>query len=250
MVFKRILFCTLLVVASAIGFATEDYKKAFEKITALKVECSYCHLGTPPKRNPFGKALEDALDNSDDGLITAAMVAALDPADSDGDGVVNGDEIAAKTMPGDAKSKPASPAPGPAGPAESKKEEKGPLVPEHSFHPALVHFPVALLIVAAAFEIVGRKKNDDGLHSASVLCNGVGLIGSLFATISGVLFWLRAGFTLEGTLLIHLILAVLSTIVGVVAYVYRSKPAYVVIITLSALLVGAAGHFGGEMVYG
>lgn len=249
MVFKRALFCLTLAVACSSAIATPDHLKAFEKITSSKIDCSYCHLGKPPKRNPYGKAIETALGKTTDYVINAAMIQALDPADSDGDGVVNGDEIKAKTNPGDAKSKPAPPKAGEPAPAEAS-EEKSELVPKHSFHPALVHFPVALLIVAALFEVVGRKKKDDGLHSASVLCNGVGLIGSLFAAISGVIAWLRLGYVLEGTLLIHLVLAVLSTIAGVVAYVYRSKPAYVVIITISAILVGTAGHFGGELVFG
>lgn len=243
----KLVFLLLSALAiSASSFATPDYMKAFEKITSSKIECAYCHDGKPPKRNPFGKAIGEALNNSNDGLITAAMIKALEPADSDGDGISNGEEMAAKSKPGDPASKPAPKTET----AEPATEELAPLVPKHSFHPILVHFPVALLIVAAFFEIASRKKKDDGMHTAAVLCTGVGVIGSIASLISGIIAWQRLGYTLEGTLLIHFVLAILCTIAGILAYAQRQKPSFVVILTISAILVGVAGHFGGELVYG
>jgi hypothetical protein len=58
------------------------------------------------------------------------------------------------------------------------------------------------------------------------------------------------GYVLEGNLLIHLILASTSILIGLAAYIHREKPTYLWLIAASGILVLIAGHFGGTMVYG
>jgi len=236
---------------SLIAQATPDILKEFKGLYNVKTaDCIMCHL-SPPKepRNPFGKAIEAGLNNTNDGLLTKAVMQEIEKQDSDGDGVSNIDEINSGSMPGDATSKPVPK-------TEVKPEEKSALsvldgvAPKHSFHPALVHFPIALLAVAALLEVLGKHKPESPLHAASVINLALGLISALAALVTGVVAWLRLGYKIEGDLLIHLILASLSIVVGFAAYARREKPSYLILILVCGILVMVAGHFGGNMVYG
>lgn len=250
----RILKTAIVLVAASAAmsaFANPDILKEFKAIyNKPDATCKICHL-EPPKspRNPFGKAVEQALDKTNDGVLTKAVMSSIEKLDSDGDGALNIDEINAGTFPGDPQSKPGASGSNNA-PTEAKTTEAGELIPKHSFHPAIVHFPIALLAVAALLEILGRRKPDSPLHAASVINLALGLLSALAAIATGVVAWLRLGYRIEGDLLIHLLLASSSVIAGFVAYAQREKPSYLLLILVSGLLVLAAGHFGGNMVYG
>ncbi len=231
-------------------FATPDILKEFKGIyPEAKANCQTCHI-QPPKRNPFGKEVQAALNTTSDGVLTKELMKTIESKDSDGDGVSNIDEIKAETGPGDPNSKPdqttASPSPVPS----DSKLGSNELVPKHSFHPALVHFPIALLAVAALLEIIAKRKGDSNYHNASVINLAIGLIAAVGAIITGVAAWLRLGYEIKGDLLIHLLLASSSVIFGLGAYFQRGKSTYLWLIALAGLLVMIAGHFGGNMVYG
>lgn len=83
--------------------------------TALDT-CALCHqsAGGGGPRNAYGNAFEQALDAH--GSDPAAAFAAIESADSDGDGYSNIDEINARTKPGDPASHPGGPTPTPAPP--------------------------------------------------------------------------------------------------------------------------------------
>jgi uncharacterized membrane protein len=204
-----------------------------------------CH-SKPPQRNPYGKAVEGALDKAGVQDANAEVFKSIEALDSDGDGVSNGDEIKGDSLPGDPNSKPA-----PAVKVTTQSDSSnGELVPKHSFHPAIVHFPIALLAIAALFELVAKRKNNEIYHKASVLNLGIGLLCAAGAIATGVVAWLRLGYKLEGNLLIHLILATLSVLIGIGAYSQREKTTYIWLILISGGLVLVAGHFGGTMIYG
>jgi uncharacterized membrane protein len=230
------------VIASANPKILEKLKEVYSKPTA---DCQFCHT-TPPKKNDYGKVIEAALLKSGSSQITAQVFQSIETNDADGDGASNGEELKANTLPGDASSKPAATSTPVAKEAPASTE----LVPKHSLHPAIVHFPIALLAVAALLQLLALKKNDDLYHKASIINLAIGLICSAGAIVTGVAAWLRLGYSLEGNLLIHLILASISVLVGFGAYVQREKPSYLWLIVLSGVLVLVAGHFGGTMVYG
>lgn len=61
--------------------------------------CGVCHVGMSKKLNPYGADLEKL------GKVTPESLAKAEGLDSDGDGVKNGAEIKADTLPGDKASK-------------------------------------------------------------------------------------------------------------------------------------------------
>ena len=234
-----LLFASISLTASA----TPDILKKFKEIyNKHNTTCQMCHIN-PPKRNAYGRALKAAIDKAKVSDVTKEVFQSIEKDDSDGDGFSNGDEIRADTMPGDPASKPTAA-------AKPVTAASNDLVPKHTFHPAIVHFPIALLAIAALLEFFSKRKGDEFFHKASVINLAIGLICAAGAIVTGVLAWLRIGFPLEGNLLIHLILASSSVIIGVGAYGQREKPVYLLLILASGLLVLIAGHFGGTMVYG
>jgi uncharacterized membrane protein len=53
------------------------------------------------------------------------------------------------------------------------------------FHPAFVHVPIALIIVGAAFELVGRALDGEWWRKAAFAMLIVGVLGAAFAVLSG-----------------------------------------------------------------
>ena len=75
--------------------------------------CSFCHLSVPPALNPFGAALLQAttdtgVELTDDESAIKALFDHAANLDSDGDGTVNGQELAAGSLPGSRTSQPAA----------------------------------------------------------------------------------------------------------------------------------------------
>ena len=142
-------------------------------------------------------------------------------------------------------------------PGLQKPEAKDPLdafVPKHSMHPAIVHFPIALLIFAALIEVVGARQKVDYLRQSATWALGIAAAGALASVATGLAAILRLGFTWEGNPLIHLCLGFgAATMIFVTLFFKLRKmdnvPAYWILLILGTMVVGAAGHFGSLMVY-
>jgi uncharacterized membrane protein len=87
------------------------------------------------------------------------------------------------------------------------------LIPKHTFHPALVHFPIALLAMAAFFEPTPKKRDTEFLHKASVLNLSIGSSGQRQQSLQGFLLGRGLAMDSKAVLLIHLILASTSILV-------------------------------------
>ena len=105
-----IIFATMAAAAIAYPTLIKDFE-AFYKIddkNALKKEtCNVCHVGKSPKFNPYGQDMKKVFGELKVKKMTVDVAKKLDELDSDKDGVKNGEEVKAGTLPGDNKSKPA-----------------------------------------------------------------------------------------------------------------------------------------------
>jgi uncharacterized membrane protein len=223
---------------------------------AGKAGCKNCHTSfSPPAWNAYGNAVEDALVKQNLDSVTPELLRSLELLDSDGDGYKNGEELKAGFNPGDPKSHPASHSAATSSPGTGKKGGS-PLIPEHTFHPALVHFPIALFMFGAFLEIFGWYRSKPTVREAgfwNLLASAVSL---LVVIPTGLIASFRLGFSLSPgqPVFTHFLLATSSAVCMIVTVLWRKKQAiedkrYFALLIVAAALLGAAGHFGGQLVY-
>lgn len=130
-------------------------------------------------------------------------------------------------------------------------------------HPVVVHFPIALLIAGAGFEIFSLVFGKDRAKpsAAGLACVIVGALGAGVAVWAG---WVNADLETHskgaaGLMETHRWLGIAAAVLAGVAMVCallgaggsRAMTAvYRVSLVLAAGVVGVAGHWGGSMVYG
>ncbi|WP_338221963.1 DUF1549 domain-containing protein [Algoriphagus sp. oki45] len=126
-------------------------------------------------------------------------------------------------------------------------------------HPMLVHFPIALLLVAAVMELFTLKNSHHSFRSG---IRFLVVLGAISAVLSAALGWLLAenegitGSTLDLHRIIGLISAGLSVFLLVLLRKSELNPStssiktYRFVLFLSSIGVGAAGHFGAALTHG
>ncbi|MBX3095792.1 MAG: DUF2231 domain-containing protein [Fimbriimonadaceae bacterium] len=130
------------------------------------------------------------------------------------------------------------------------------LVPDHAFHPAFVHFPIALFMVGVVVDVIGRFKRNEIMREVGWWNMVIGTIAGLLAIISGLVARTFIGYDWgEPTFFLHFVLAVASMLlmlvsVGLRKSAHKDSLVYVLTAVVGAILVGAAGHFGSVLVYG
>lgn len=213
-----------------------------------------CHT-TPPQHNDFGKLVKATMSKQGTpGKLTPDVLQSIEAVDSDRDGWTNGDEARAGFNPGDAKSHP----PGqPRSKAPVVPHSSPELVPRHTFHPVIVHFPIALFIFGAFLEFLGKFRRDDVVRNVAFWNLVFGGLATLAAIPTGFIAAFRLGYPLTpGTpVFLHLALGIGAAALMLAVLFWRrtglvTKPAYWILLAVTALAVGAAGHFGGQLVYG
>ena len=126
-------------------------------------------------------------------------------------------------------------------------------------HPLVIHFPIALVIVAALVELVALLARHDRLTSFGIIAV---LIGTPFAVIAAWSGWSLAdeGYGSGLELDLHRWLGVAS--VGVLALMFVltlvswfgnrrwATGSVRGLLLVSAILIGITAHFGGDMVWG
>jgi uncharacterized membrane protein len=128
------------------------------------------------------------------------------------------------------------------------------------FHVAIVHFPIALLVVAAVVEVWSLFRRNRETRGAVRLCVLFAAAGAAAATALG---WLEAAFggytgSASQTLTLHrwtgTSAGLLAVIVAALSELEARRgvrtPLFRVTLLMAALLVGVAGHLGGILVYG
>jgi uncharacterized membrane protein/cytochrome c553 len=126
-------------------------------------------------------------------------------------------------------------------------------------HPVVIHFPIALLVAAAVFETVSALRRR-GASPAAMGCLAMGAAGAAAAAVAG---WFNAAYEHAGdvssTLLVHRWtgigaavaagLALLCAVPSMFSARALLAP-YRGLVLAAAMLVGVAGHFGGNLTYG
>lgn len=137
-------------------------------------------------------------------------------------------------------------------------------------HPATVHFPIALLLVGAAFVVIGWKWPALGTQ-IPLACLIIGAVTSVASTAMGFSFAVEQGYgswnrfdaaMFDKEVFWHrwtgVIVAVLASVLAIIAVVSirkddphsRGTKIWKGGLLVCAALVGLVGHQGGEMTYG
>ncbi|MFZ0275942.1 MAG: DUF2231 domain-containing protein [Candidatus Sulfotelmatobacter sp.] len=130
------------------------------------------------------------------------------------------------------------------------------LLAKHAQHVVLIHFPIALFITAITFDLVAQWTKRRSLADAAYYNLLVAAISTLPALASGLLAWQfqLEGQKLKGILLLHLVLACVSTaMIWLVWWVhFRARRRMVLLPSyrfalefLAAGVVVLTGHLGG-----
>jgi uncharacterized membrane protein len=129
-------------------------------------------------------------------------------------------------------------------------------------HPIAVHFPIALLLAAAAAELLNRKRARPGLAAAARFCTAA---GGAAAPVAALLGWAAAWHAsyegiLATALVLHRWLGTAVGALGAAAWIAserlhrRDTPgrraAYRALLFAAAVAILAAGHLGGVLVRG
>ena len=130
------------------------------------------------------------------------------------------------------------------------------LLAKHAQHVVLVHFPIALFVTAVAFDVVGQWTRRSGMAAAAYYNLLAAAISTLPVLTTGLLAWKfqLEGQKLKGILLLHLVLACVSTLMIWLAWWvhFRARrrtvcmPSYRLGVEFLAVgLVALTGHLGG-----
>jgi uncharacterized membrane protein len=125
---------------------------------------------------------------------------------------------------------------------------------KHAQHVVLIHFPIALYISAVALDLIARWTKRSDYADAAYYNFLIAAFSTPPVLATGLLAWRLAleGKALKGILLLHLILACLSTVV--IWLVWRlhlrsrgnKLPAYLLPLELFGVaLIALTGHLGG-----
>jgi len=130
------------------------------------------------------------------------------------------------------------------------------ILAKHAQHVVLIHFPIALFIAAVVFDLVAQWSKRRSLADAAYYNLLVAAISTVPVLATGLLAWQfqLEGQKLKGILLLHLVLACISTVMIWVAWWVHfrarrrtvSLPSYrLVVEVLAVAVVAVTGHLGG-----
>ena len=129
------------------------------------------------------------------------------------------------------------------------------LLAKHAQHVVLIHFPIALFITAVVFDLIAKWTNGRGAAIAAYYNLLVAAISTIPVVATGLLAWQfqLEGQKLKGVLLLHLVLACLSTLtIWLVWWVHfrvrrraEALPNYrLALEVLGVGLIALTGHLG------
>lgn len=264
---KRI---TLALVLSALApFASAEGEFLDTFVTHYKIKdgsalaeksCGVCHVSDSDFAfNSYGKVVKKAIADKGEGSFDAALLVSIEALDADSDGTPNGKEITDGTLPWDPTS---GAAPGVTPPPQAEPEAKKPasFPPKNGFHPAIVHFPIALFVGGLLLDFLGMLKKDKTLLQGGWYCILMAAVTAVGGIMSGVLAMSLQKLPYRGLIFEHLAMASASSLIIWIMVAMRihrhekmnvaMRVVYYVLATSALLLISWAGHLGGVFVYG
>jgi len=133
---------------------------------------------------------------------------------------------------------------------------KAALLAAHAQHPVIIHFPIALFIASAVFDVLAIWRKQAVLASVAYynLVGAAATIPLAIATGLGAWRWQLEGAALKGNLRLHLICALTSASLIFILCWMRSRlrgksispgHAYVAVTLLALMVIILTGHLGG-----
>ena len=133
---------------------------------------------------------------------------------------------------------------------------KAALLAGHAQHPVIIHFPIALLIASAVFELLAVWRKQPVFASVAYynLLGAALTLPLAIATGLGAWQWQLEGAALKGNLRLHMICALTSAFLIFVLSWMRSRLrakgfspgiAYFAVTLLALMMITLTGHLGG-----
>jgi uncharacterized membrane protein len=139
-------------------------------------------------------------------------------------------------------------------------EEQKPVVPKNAYHPAIVHFPIALFIAGLLLDFAGIVGRRESLLLAGWYNLILAALSSVTAIITGIGAMLFQKLPFSGLIPQHMLSAVVGALVMWMMVALRvrqhsamTKPVrvlYFVLAVAGLALISYSGHLGGQYVYG
>jgi len=133
---------------------------------------------------------------------------------------------------------------------------KAALFARHAQHPVIVHFPIALFIMSAVFEVLSAWRKQPLFATVAyynLVCAAISIPFTI-ATGLAAWQWQLEGATIKGNLRLHLVSAIVTGAIILVLYWRRSRlrsnnrhpgATYFALMTLGLLMITITGHLGG-----
>lgn len=130
------------------------------------------------------------------------------------------------------------------------------LLAPHAQHPVIVHFPIALFIMSAVFEVLALWRKQPAFASVAYF-NLLGAAISIPFTIATGLAawqWQLEGATLKGNLRLHLVFALTTATIILFLFWRRyrlrtngrsPRTGYFALMAVGLLMITLTGHLGG-----
>lgn len=118
-------------------------------------------------------------------------------------------------------------------------------------HPALVHLPIGILLLAGLFQLLAFKPKYAALHAATSIALFWGMVSAILSCISGYLLSLSGDYDDE-LLDTHTWFAIATASVSLIAYLFNrweNEFAKWVILLMIPLII-ITGHLGGSLTHG
>lgn len=133
---------------------------------------------------------------------------------------------------------------------------KAALLAPHAQHPVIVHFPIALFIVSALFEVLAVWRKQPMFASVAYFNLLAAAISIPFTVATGLAAWQLQleGATLKGNLLLHLVFAAATATIILILFWKRFRlrkngnspsAAYFALMALGLVVITVTGHLGG-----